>query len=339
MTTNFNDEEDPYLHPYQPDQEDEDDELEVADDDDDEEGLVVDLDEAAADFRMRYYGPQNNPQPPAAMAELAPEVMRLVDAVVYGEIYNRPAVDLRTRSLCTIAALVVLGHSPQMIKRHITGALHIGVTEEEISEIIAQMVFYGGMPAAVNAFRIAKETFDEQEARGSSSEPRPERPAGSTPSGYAPPYRRENVRDAGPERIPGGPPPGLTGASLPGRPRVGPGREAASREPSYGRPPDRNRGPGDGGQRDRRDRDEDRVHRDRQHGQSDGRQPNTGRPPANRSRPATRSGNQPAGDGRRVGGQSQRGRPGQRRGPNQPPRPAGRRGSGPGRGRNPGGRR
>ena len=91
--------------------------------------------------------------------------MRLVDAVVYGEIYNRPAVDLRTRSLCTIAALVVLGHSPQMIKRHITGALHIGVTEEEISEIIAQMVFYGGMPAAVNAFRIAKETFDEQAGR------------------------------------------------------------------------------------------------------------------------------------------------------------------------------
>ena len=120
-----------------------------------------DLDQAAWDFRQRYYGSGNNPVPPAAMAELAPEVMRLVDSVIYGEIYNRPAVDLKTRRLCTIAALVVLGHSPLMIKRHISGALHIGVTREEISEIIAQMVFYGGMPAAVNAFRMAKEAFDE----------------------------------------------------------------------------------------------------------------------------------------------------------------------------------
>ena len=168
MTTEF-DNEDPYLRPYQPSYGDD---TEAADGDlEDDDGFEVvveevDLEEAAAEFRMLYYGPDNNPEPPAAMMELAPEVMLLVDQVIYGEIYNRPAVDLRTRSLCTIAALVVLGHSPQMIKRHITGALHIGVSEEEISEIIAQMIFYGGMPAAVNAFRIAKETFDEQAARG-----------------------------------------------------------------------------------------------------------------------------------------------------------------------------
>ena len=107
----------------------------------DSQGGVKDLNQAALDFRQAYYGPDNNPAPPAAMAELAPEVMRLVDAGIYGEIYNRPAVALRTRSLCTIAALVVLGHSPQMIKRHISGALHIGVSRDEISEIIAQMVF------------------------------------------------------------------------------------------------------------------------------------------------------------------------------------------------------
>ena len=95
------------------------------------------------------------------MAELAPEVTELVDSVVYGEIYNRPAVNLQTRSLCTIAALTVLGHSPQLIRRHIQGALHIGVTKEQISEIISQMVFYGGMPAAINAFQVAKETFDD----------------------------------------------------------------------------------------------------------------------------------------------------------------------------------
>jgi 4-carboxymuconolactone decarboxylase len=148
--------------------------------DHDTPGPESDLDQAAADFRMRYYGPANNPDPPAAMAELAPEIMKLVDSVVYGEVYNRPAVDLKTRSLCTIAALVVLGHSPEMIKRHITGALHIGVTREEISEIIGQMIFYGGMPAAVRAFRVAKETFDEQ---GDEQGVEPETaPATGTPS-------------------------------------------------------------------------------------------------------------------------------------------------------------
>ena len=120
-----------------------------------------DLRRAAAEFRRRYYGPRGNPGPPPAMAELAPEVMELVDSVLYGEIYNRPAVNLQTRSLCTIAALTVLGHSPELIRRHIQGALHIGVTQEQITEIISQMVFYGGMPAAINAFRVAKETFDD----------------------------------------------------------------------------------------------------------------------------------------------------------------------------------
>jgi len=124
-----------------------------------------DLRQAAADFRRRYYGPSNNPGQPPAMSELAPEVMDLVDSVIYGEIYNRPAVNLQTRSLCTIAALVVIGHSPQLIKRHIQGALHVGVTKEQISEIISQMIFYGGMPAAVRAFQVAKETFDEYDDR------------------------------------------------------------------------------------------------------------------------------------------------------------------------------
>ncbi|MYC38160.1 MAG: hypothetical protein F4X66_14800 [Chloroflexi bacterium] len=330
MTTEYNNEDDPYLRPYRPDLDDE------SDEDDESDDLVTDLDEAAAEFRMRYYGPDNNPQPPAAMVELAPEVMRLVDAVVYGEIYNRPAVDLKTRSLCTIAALVVLGHSPQMIKRHITGALHIGVTEEEISEIIAQMVFYGGMPAAVNAFRIAKETFDEQAGVTPAAPPPSARAGGGSPSGFAPPYRRENVGDYGPDDLSDEEPP------IRVRPRVGPGQEATGRT-APGAPPQggprREGGSSDRRPSDRRERDEDRVHRNRQHGQSDGRQPNSGRPPANRPRPATGGRNQSSGDGRRLGGQPQRGRPGQRRGPNQPPRPQGRRGGGPGRGRSTGGRR
>ena len=146
-----------------------------------------DLRRAAAEFRRRYYGPRGNPGPPPAMAELAPEVMELVDSVIYGEIYNRPAVNLQTRSLCTIAALTVLGHSPDLIRRHIQGALHIGVTKEQISEIISQMVFYGGMPAAINAFRVAKETFDDSgEPWPARAEPAEQRSGLDEPAAVAP---------------------------------------------------------------------------------------------------------------------------------------------------------
>ena len=252
-----------------------------------------DLRRAAQEFRLRYYGREGNPGQPPAMAELAPEVMQMVDEVVYGEVYNRPAVNLQTRSLCTIAALTVLGHSPQLLQRHILAALHIGVTKEQISEIISQMVFYGGMPTAVNAFRIAKESFDQQ-------------------PGYQP---------EPPDLAP--PPPEVTQADL------------AQPEPSAGRLRPIARAPIGG---DRRANDESRIHRDREHGQPDGRQPDQGRPPVNRSRPASRSSNQSAGNGRRVGGNAQRRGPGQRGGVHFPAGPKGRR-SGTGGGKRNTGRR
>jgi len=260
------------------------------------------------------------------MAELAPEVMRLVDSVIYGEIYNRPAVDLKTRSLCTIAALVVLGHSPQMIKRHISGALHIGVTREEISEIIGQMVFYGGMPAAVNAFRMAKEAFDEspdgltsEEAEAPQTEPPETSIAENTVSykkddsayGSVPPLRPE------PEES----------EENDDRPRVKPTeRPPMTADRPYERPSDMSR----------RERDENRFHRDRQHGESHGRQSDQGRSSTNRPRPSTGGRNQSPRDGRKLGGQSKGGGPGQRSGSNVPSRTPGRGGSGSGRKRNPG---
>jgi len=156
-----------------------------------------DLRRAAADFRLRYYGRYGNPGPPPAMAELAPEVMQLVDETIYGEIYNRPAVNLQTRSLCTIAALTVLGHSPDLLARHIQGALHVGVTREQISEIISQMVFYGGMPAAVNAFRVAKETFDQNSGYrfGLQSATPANQPAPEVPPPSQPPARAAGTRN------------------------------------------------------------------------------------------------------------------------------------------------
>ena len=246
-----------------------------------------DLRRAAADFRNRYYGPEGDPGPPPAMAELAPEVMELVDSVVYGEIYNRPAVDLNTRSLCTIAALTVLGHSPQLIKRHIRGALHVGVTKQQICEIISQMVFYGGMPAAVNAFRVAKETFDEV----------------GTPPTAASPGADQTTFEAAAS-------PGPTTRSSPDQER---GRSGSGGDGRIYRP--RQFGPSDGGT-SRPARPSTNRPRPATGGgrQATGDSRTTGRPPlGGRSGPRGNAQFPPRGPGRNFGGSGRKRNPGKRR--------------------------
>jgi 4-carboxymuconolactone decarboxylase len=93
---------------------------------------------------------------PVQHGSLADELLRLSDEMVFGRIYTRPGLDLRTRSMLTVAALTVLGRD-DYLRRHLQGALHVGVTPAELKEILMQMAFYGGMPVALKALRIAGE--------------------------------------------------------------------------------------------------------------------------------------------------------------------------------------
>ncbi len=111
------------------------------------------------EFRQRYYGKEPRRSP---VTEPLSEAFDLIDATLFGHIYQRPAVDIKTRSLCTIAALTVLNREKQL-PMHITGALNSGVPRQVIVEIITQMLFYGGYPCAVNALRVTQETFDAWE--------------------------------------------------------------------------------------------------------------------------------------------------------------------------------
>lgn len=78
----------------------------------------------------------------------------------YGRHYARPGLDLRTRQLCTVAALTVLGgQTGPQLKINITHALAAGATETEITEAIWQMAVYGGLPAAINGLNAAREVF------------------------------------------------------------------------------------------------------------------------------------------------------------------------------------
>ena len=80
--------------------------------------------------------------------------------MLLGAVYSRPGLDLKSRALCTVAALTVLGKEP-LLRDWIGNAIAVGVTKEEILEVIHQMGFYGGQPARVIALGLAKQAFEE----------------------------------------------------------------------------------------------------------------------------------------------------------------------------------
>ncbi|MCO5100106.1 MAG: 4-carboxymuconolactone decarboxylase [Burkholderiaceae bacterium] len=87
-------------------------------------------------------------------------MQELVTQYCWGEIWNRPGLERKTRSLLNLAMLTALNR-PHEIRLHVRGALNNGVTKEEIAEVFLQAAIYCGVPAAIDSFRIAREVFDE----------------------------------------------------------------------------------------------------------------------------------------------------------------------------------
>ena len=98
--------------------------------------------------------------PRTATQEVAPHLAELTRDVVYGDVWERPGLSKRDRSLITVAALTVLDRT-DYVRGHIQRALENGVTKEEIGELLTHVAFYGGWPVALHACRLAKEVFDE----------------------------------------------------------------------------------------------------------------------------------------------------------------------------------
>ena len=95
----------------------------------------------------------------SAMAEVSPKLAQLTADVLFGDVWERPGLSKRDRSLITVAALVALYRTDQL-RGHIGRALDNGVTKDEIGEKINHMAFYAGWPTAANAVRLAKEVYD-----------------------------------------------------------------------------------------------------------------------------------------------------------------------------------
>jgi 4-carboxymuconolactone decarboxylase len=104
------------------------------------------------------------PMRSSAMGELRdvfPKLAELTEEVVFGDIWERPQLSKRDRSLVIVGVLTALYRTDQL-RGHIGRALDNGVTREEIVEVITQMAFYAGWPTAVNAARVAREVFAER---------------------------------------------------------------------------------------------------------------------------------------------------------------------------------
>ena len=87
----------------------------------------------------------------------------LLNTYCWNDIWNRPGLERKTRSMLNLAMLSALGKEHEL-KLHINGALNNGLTKEEIREVFLQTAIYCGVPASVEAFRVAREVFKERGA-------------------------------------------------------------------------------------------------------------------------------------------------------------------------------
>lgn len=93
---------------------------------------------------------------------VAPKLVQLSEQVLYGDVWERAALSKRDRSLITVAALVVLNY-PESLRSHLRRAFANGITKEQMGEVITQLAFYAGWPAATAAGAIASEVIGEKE--------------------------------------------------------------------------------------------------------------------------------------------------------------------------------
>lgn len=98
-----------------------------------------------------------------ALADIAPDFATYLFEFPFGDIYSRPGLDLRAREIATIAALTAMGTATPQLKVHVAAGLNVGLTREEITEIIMQMAVYAGFPAALNGLFAARDVFGSRQ--------------------------------------------------------------------------------------------------------------------------------------------------------------------------------
>lgn len=94
-----------------------------------------------------------------ALGEFAPNFAHYNDDILFGENWNDPSLDIKTRCIITVVSLISSGITDSSLIYHLENAKNNGVTKDEISGIITHIAFYIGWPKAWAAFKIAKDVF------------------------------------------------------------------------------------------------------------------------------------------------------------------------------------
>lgn len=101
-----------------------------------------------------------------SLADIAPDLGRYIVEYVFGDVYARTGLDLRTRELASVAMCTALGTAGPQLRVHLRAFLNVGGTREEIVALLTQLAGYAGFPAALNGVAAAREIFAEQDAAG-----------------------------------------------------------------------------------------------------------------------------------------------------------------------------
>jgi 4-carboxymuconolactone decarboxylase len=96
--------------------------------------------------------------------DIAPDLKKWIVEFAFGEVYSRPALDLKSRQIATISALVSLHHFGDELKSHIRAAIGAGCSRQEIVELVMQLALYAGFPAAISAMGSVRQAFAELDA-------------------------------------------------------------------------------------------------------------------------------------------------------------------------------
>ncbi|MDO5286695.1 MAG: carboxymuconolactone decarboxylase family protein [Actinomycetia bacterium] len=105
-----------------------------------------------------------------ALADISPDLGHHVLAYGFGDVYDRPGLDARSRQLVTLGMLTAMGGCEPQLKVHVGAALNVGLTRQEIVEAFLHASVYCGFPRALNATFVAREVFRERDTGGSQAQ-------------------------------------------------------------------------------------------------------------------------------------------------------------------------
>lgn len=100
-----------------------------------------------------------------SLKDIAPDVGKYILEFAFNDIYSREGLDLKQREMITITTLLTQGDTASQLKVHVNGALHVGLSRQEIVETFIHCIPYVGFPKVLNAVTVAKEVFSEHDGQ------------------------------------------------------------------------------------------------------------------------------------------------------------------------------